>query len=319
MLYFILIFIFIEVILVSIIISNLWMMRKPIMRLDDYLRWEQQKREDKRIKTNFKGAFRVLGKQIVKIFALNRYKERLDKRLIRADIPLRAEEMMFIIIMSVLLIFPLTVFFTNRISVGILFSILTVLIVNIIIRSKEQKRLKVINEQLGSAIDMMTGSLRAGYSLAQSIETVAREMPEPISKEFKQMVKEMAIGLDIEKALENLLDRVPSDDLELLITAVVIQRQVGGNLAEILDNISKTIVERIKLKREVRTLTAQGRISGLIIGLLPLVIMMLVFVLNPEYMKTLFTHSIGITMLIIGLIGQIVGFLLIKKIVNIQY
>lgn len=319
MLYVILAFIFIEIVLIVFIISNIVIKRKPIMRLNDYLKSEQKDKEDKQARTNFRGAFRVIGSQIVKIFALNHYKEKMDKKLIRADVPLRAEEILFIIIMSIFLIFSLIVSLTRRIELGILFSVLILIVFNMTLKNKEQKRLKLINEQLGSAIDMMSGSLRAGYSLGQSIETVAREMPEPISKEFSQMVKEMGVGLSVEEALENLLNRVPSDDLGLLVTAVMIQRQVGGNLAEVLDNISQTIVQRIKLKGEVKTLTAQGRISGLIIGLLPLLIMTIIFVLNPEYMKTLFNHTIGIVMVVVGVIGQIIGFLIIRRIVDIEY
>lgn len=322
MLFILLTLVFIEIILIVTISYCYYQQKKPIARLNHFFKWEQQqqqKSEKKFIKTNFKGAFHVLGERMMKIFALNRYKEKMDKSLIRADIPLRAEEMLFIIFLFAFFAFFIGITLTGRISASILMGALAIILSRLIINSKGQKRLLVINEQLGDALDMLAGSLRAGHSLAQAMETVGNEMPLPISKEFSRAVKEMGLGLSIEKALENLLDRVPSDDLELLVTAIMIQRQIGGNLAEIIDNISGTIRQRIKLKGDVKTLTAQGRLSGWIIGLLPVIFVVILFFINPGYLKVLFTDRLGLTMVGMGIIGQVIGVIFIRKVIDIRY
>ncbi len=148
---------------------------------------------------------------------------------------------------------------------------------------------------------------------------VSREMAPPIGVEFARVLKEMNLGVTTEEALANLGERVVSDDLDLVITAVLIQRQVGGNLAEVLDSIAGTIRERIRLKGEVRTLTAQGRVSGLIIGVLPFALAGFIYVINPKYMMTLFTHPLGIAMVGYALVSMAVGMMMVWKIVNIEY
>ena len=182
------------------------------------------------------------------------------------------------------------------------------------LKTKIRKRSTFFNEQLGDALEMMSGTLRAGFSLPQSLETVAQEMPDPIAKEFGKVVKELSVGMPLENALYNLLDRIYTDDLELLVTAILIQRDIGGNLAEILDNISNTIRQRINLKGEVKTLTAQGRISGLIISILPLAFTLIILLINPSYILTLFIDPIGWIMVILAVIGQIIGVLMIRHI-----
>ena len=129
----------------------------------------------------------------------------------------------------------------------------------------------------------------------------------------------MNLGVTTEEALDNLLRRINSQDLDLVVTAVKINRQIGGNLAEVLDKIGETINQRLKLQSELRTLTAQGRVSGYIIGLLPFIIVALVFVINPCYMMTLFTHPLGLVLIIWAILSEIIGFFLIKKIISVDY
>jgi tight adherence protein B len=187
------------------------------------------------------------------------------------------------------------------------------------LRIKAARRVRQFNDQLADALVLVSNSLRTGYSFLQAIELVSREMAPPIGVEFARLLKEMSLGVTTEEALANLGERVASDDLELVITAVLIQRQVGGNLAEVLDNIAGTIRERIKLKGEVRTLTAQGRISGLIIGALPFALAALLYVINPQYMMALFTHPLGIAMVVYALVSMAIGMMAVWKIVNIEY
>jgi tight adherence protein B len=179
------------------------------------------------------------------------------------------------------------------------------------------KRLKDFNGQLGDTISLMANSLRSGYSLLQSMELVSREAPDPIGTEFKRVVREVGLGLSAQDALNNLLRRMPSDDLDLLITAINIQYEVGGNLAQILDTISHTIRERVRIKGEIAVLTAQGRISGYLITALPGLIGLVVSVINPTYMSVLFDFP-WVIMPICGGIMVFVGYLVIRKIVNIE-
>jgi len=147
---------------------------------------------------------------------------------------------------------------------------------------------------------------------------VAREMLPPISVEFARTVKETNLGIPMEDALVSMAKRVNSKDFDLVITSVLIQRQVGGNLAEILDNIARTIRERVRIRNEIKTLTAQGRISGVIVGLLPFGLALAIYLLNPEYISLLFVHPVGKMLLAGGFVGQLIGILLIRRIVAIE-
>lgn len=179
------------------------------------------------------------------------------------------------------------------------------------------KRLKDFNGQLGDTTSLMANSLRSGYSLLQSMELVSREAPDPIGAEFKRVVREVGLGLTAQDALANLLRRMPSDDLDLMITAINIQYEVGGNLAQILDTIAHTIRERVRIKGEIAVLTAQGRMSGYLITALPGLIGAVVTVINPTYMSVMFDFP-WIIMPICGGIMVFAGYMVIRKIVNIE-
>lgn len=185
------------------------------------------------------------------------------------------------------------------------------------VKFRFSKRLRDFNNQLGDTIGLLANSLRSGYSMLQSMELVAREAADPIGTEFKRVVREVGLGLSIQDALNNLLRRVPSDDLDLMITAINIQYEVGGNLAQILDTIAHTIRERVRIKGEVSVLTAQGRISGYIISSLPIVLGILITIINPTYMNTMWSFP-WILMPVCGGIMVGAGFLVIRKIVNIE-
>jgi tight adherence protein B len=187
-----------------------------------------------------------------------------------------------------------------------------------ILRGIIERRVKAFNNQLGDCLVLIANSLRTGYSFMQAIQMVASEMLPPISVEFARTLREMNLGVTTEEALNNLAKRINSDDLDLVLTAVMIQRQIGGNLAEILDNIAGTIRERLKIKGHIRTLTAQGRISGLIVGILPIALGLVIQMLNPEYIRVLYTTDSGLFMLGGAAVSQVFGVLLIRKIVNIE-
>jgi tight adherence protein B len=167
----------------------------------------------------------------------------------------------------------------------------------------------------------MVNGLRAGFSTLQAMEAVSRELPTPISDEFRRVVQEMQLGLPMEEALNHLLRRINSDDLDLVITAINVQREVGGNLAEILDVISYTIRERVRIKGQISALTAQGRATAWVIAALPIVLVLLLFLLNREYIMQFFnpeTRSCGIPILVVAGIMVISGFYATQKIVAID-
>lgn len=183
---------------------------------------------------------------------------------------------------------------------------------------RQGRRLKMFNDQLGDAINQMSNGLRAGYSVMQAVDSVATELPAPISVEFRRVVQEMQLGVSMEQSLSNMLRRIDSDDLDLMITAINVQREVGGNLADILDVISFTIRERVRIKGEVRTLTSQGRISAYVISALPFVLGLLLLVLNRSYIMLMFTETCGWIMIgvVLLLVGS--GALALRKITDIE-
>jgi tight adherence protein B len=182
---------------------------------------------------------------------------------------------------------------------------------------KAGSRVKKFNGQLGDTISLMSNSLRSGYSLLQSMELVAREAPVPMSQEFMRVVHEVGLGISYQDAMSNLLRRVPSEDLDLLITAINIQHEVGGNLSQILDTIGHTIRERVRIKGEISVLTAQGQMSGYVITFIPVVLGFVLYMINPTYMKGIFVWP-WICMPIGAAVLVVIGFFAMQKIVSIE-
>ena len=183
---------------------------------------------------------------------------------------------------------------------------------------RRSQRLKAFNDQLSDALNLIVNSLRAGYSTAQALEVISSEMPAPISEEFGRVVLELQLGVPFDVAMANLLRRMPSEDMELIVTAMSVQREVGGNLAEVLDAISFTIRERVRIKGEIRTLTAQGRYTGYLITALPFVLATIIYLINPGFMGVLFTDPCGWLMIGISLVLIVIGYVVVSKIVNIE-
>lgn len=186
------------------------------------------------------------------------------------------------------------------------------------LRVRRVRKARRFSAQLADALVLISGSLRAGHSFLQALEVAARETPAPASREFSRVVKELSLGAPFEDALENLGRRAGSRDLELVITAVLIQRQVGGNLSELLDTVAETIRERVRIHGEIRTLTAQGRTSGLVISVLPLVLAAVMSVLNPGYLIPLAMHPLGRLLLVCAGGGMLIGVYLVNRIARIE-
>lgn len=183
---------------------------------------------------------------------------------------------------------------------------------------RKNKRLKEFDNQLSDSLNLMVNSLRAGYSTMQALEVISNEMPAPISEEFGRVTLELQLGVPFETAMANLLRRMPSPDLDLIITAMSVQREVGGNLAEVLDAISFTIRERVRIKGEIKTLTAQGRYTGYLITGLPFVLATFIYLVNPGFIDPLFSDPCGWIMIGISLVLIVVGYIAINKIVSIE-
>ncbi len=186
------------------------------------------------------------------------------------------------------------------------------------VRYMQGKRMNAFNGQLGDTIVLLSNSLRTGYSLLQSMETAAKELAKPMSQELARVTREIGLGLTIQEALANMYRRMPSDDLDLLITAINVQHEVGGNLAEVLDNIAHTIRERIRIQGEIRTITSQQRLSGYILAVLPVILGFIMYMLNPEYISRMWKDTCGLIMLGTGALMIFLGFLAIRKITNIE-
>ena len=190
---------------------------------------------------------------------------------------------------------------------------------------RKSGRLKAFNKQLPDTITLIANALRAGSSFLQSIELVVRESRPPVSTEFGRVIREVNLGLPFDVALENMVQRVKSEDFELMATAIAIQHQVGGNLAEILDSIAYTIRERVRIKGEIRTLTAQQRLSGYVVAGLPIALAGFLFVAAPGFMAPMFDNRAsviglpaGVIILMVGGFMMFLGFLFTRKIVDIE-
>jgi tight adherence protein B len=255
----------------------------------------------------------------------------LSRDIARADLKLKPTEFIFIWIGSVVGI-PVFMFIFSFFLPALgnpIFLLLGALIGFWIPRfwlgRRKSGRLNAFNKQLPDTITLIANALRAGSSFLQAIELVVRESRPPISTEFGRVIREVNLGLSFDVALENMVRRVRSDDLELMATAIAIQHTVGGNLAEILDSIAYTIRERVRIKGEIRTLTAQQRLSGYVVGFLPIALAGFLFIAAPGFMTPMFDDRVsliglpgGVLILAIGGFAMFIGFMLIRRIVDIE-
>ncbi|MCX8131885.1 MAG: type II secretion system F family protein [Clostridia bacterium] len=307
------------------ILKVLAVKKNSINRIKKYINMEELREEKKKSSNKeLKIGFGIISKKIGNARFLDGYKKNIQMKLTRAHILLKPEEYitvcLFFFTAAALVTFLITSkeAFNRAILLSVGAGMIGWLLPTFFLKSKIKRRLKQLNDQLCDAITLISNSLKAGYSFFQAVDTVAKEMNGPISDEFLLMQKEVNLGTTTEKALENLVARVDSDDLELVVTAVLIQRQVGGNLSEVLDNISTTIRERIKIKGEIRTVTAQGRMSGIIISLLPPALGLILFVVNPQHVGMLFNNPIGLGILVFSIFMELIGIYFITQIVKID-
>ncbi|MEE9508253.1 MAG: type II secretion system F family protein [Anaerolineales bacterium] len=247
--------------------------------------------------------------------------DQISRHLARADLKFRPAEYIFIIINSGFVLGFAGLIISRQVGFAILAGILGLFVPTFYVLQSQRKRLAMFDNQLGDMLNLMVNGLRAGYSTLQAMEAVSKELPSPISDEFYRVVQEMQLGLKMEESLDHLLRRIDSNDLDLVITAINVQREVGGNLAEILDVISFTIRERVRIKGEIAALTAQGRATAWVISALPILLMLLLYLLNRPYFMQFFnpeTRNCGIPLLILAGMMVLSGFAISQKIVKID-
>ena len=242
----------------------------------------------------------------------------LDFRMRQAGIPLLGGEFMVLLVVSALAAFLIGWMLTLELATAFLLGGLVAAAIWIFVAWRAYRRRNAFTEQLGDCLTTVANALRAGYSFPQAVEVVAKEMEPPISDEFAQVSREVSMGVPLEAALEAMGRRVGSADLDLMITSVLIQREVGGNLAQILDNIGDTIQERIRMKREIFALTAQGRLSAWVLIVLPFVMALFMYIFKPEHIMVLIDDPLGRTAMFVSLFLEVIGYIVIQKIVHID-
>jgi tight adherence protein B len=245
--------------------------------------------------------------------------KKLENDLSMSGILIRPSE--FLLFWFVLAIVPSTLLF--MLGANIIFVII-ILVLGIFapplyVNKKRAKRVELFERQLIDAISIMSSCLKAGLTFQQALVSISTEMPNPISEEFGRVVKELKLGSSIETSLTRLSDKIGSQNFMMIVSAILIQRQTGGNLSEILINISGTIKERFKIKNEIKVLTATARTSGLVVGLMPVAIILVFMLFNPDYVTIFFESNLGIVMIVIAMVMEVIGYLLIRKIVNIKF
>lgn len=273
--------------------------------------------EDKRISTRSKGTiFSGIAKKLPKFNSAGRSK--MELTLLRANLKMSVEELLiYRLLYCSALTFIVFVLKNDYFLAGV--TLIAVWKLPLMwINSRVKKRVNDFNEQLNGGLNLISNSLKAGHSFMQALSISARETQGAFSEEMKILLKEMNFGIPMDVALKNLLDRVDSKDMRLVVNAILIQKDIGGNLSEILENISETIRERQKIKTEMRTLTAQGKMSGMIVMLMPVFLGGIFYLINREYIMLLFTTDIGLIMLAASVVNEIIGAAIIKKIITIE-
>jgi tight adherence protein B len=256
---------------------------------------------------------------VTRFLSARKLTEGLYAELASAGLPVRPSEYVGVIAAAVILSQIIAVLVMPTILGHALFAVFGLATPITVVKSLQQKRRIMFDNQIVDALILIASSIRSGFSFLRAMQMVAQEMPPPISIEFERIINEVNIGRPMEDALRASVQRVKSYDFDLVVTAVLIQLQVGGNLADILETIADTIRDRMRISGEIRTLTAEGRISGIALVLIPVFLGVVLTILNPGYMHTLFYEKVGHYMLAGAAVLQIVGAWIIKRMLVLEY
>jgi tight adherence protein B len=283
-------------------------------RLNKYLE-EEKKTDDK----DSKGA---LTDWVNKRVEKSSFGDRISRELARADLKFKPGEYMALYVIAVIGGALIAFLLGGRLLISALIGAgIGALLPRMYVKNQQSKRLTRFNDQLPDMLNLMVNGLRAGFSTLQSMEAVSKELPPPICDEFRRVVQEMQLGIPMEKALANLLRRIPSQDLDFLVTAINVQREVGGNLAEIMDVISYTIRERVRIKGDIRALTAQAMYSGRALALMPIGLLCILWFLNRSYVMEFFNKdNILCGGIALGGAGVLIaiGYFVMTRIANVE-
>jgi tight adherence protein B len=290
------------------------MSRLRIYTADENTYIETPKVEKKNGKKQLFKLFGAFGK----IVPQSSYLKKKKKKLMQAAILMKPEEFLGVSLISASALAFLFYLYTRSIAIVVVLLPVGFMLPDIIVGFKKSQRMAKINSQLPEALNIISNGLRAGFSFTQAMAIVTNEVTGPISEEFNKVLRDNSLGKPLEEALTNLSERTDDEDLDMVITALIIQRQVGGNLAEVLDTISETIRDRVRIKGEIKTLTAQGRIGGVIVSGLPFALALALTVISPGYLDILFTTFVGKLMIVAGVVMQVIGIFILIKLVDIK-
>ena len=256
---------------------------------------------------------------IAKFISSRGFADRILLMLMRAGVKLRPSEYVAISTGAALILAILAGITLKNVVAELLGIMIGLIGPYLYVKNLQTRRLTTFNRQLPDALSLMGSAIRSGYSFSRAMQMVSDEMPAPISEEFKRVLNETNVGLPTDVALTRMESRIPSYDLELVVTAVIIQQQIGGNLAEIIDNIASTIRDRVRVEGELAALTAEGRISGVVLVAMPFFMALVISILNPKYLSTLIREPTGIMLVCGGLFLQVLGALVIKRMLAFDY
>lgn len=245
-------------------------------------------------------------------------RNKIERILESAGIPIRVEELITIRVLLFAISTVFALLLGIQFIIALLIGFLSWQFPYFYIKRKMDKRISMAGAQLPQALEIMASAMKSGFSFMQAMQLVAKELPDPIGVEFYRTIKDINYGLPMDTAFEHLLKRVPNRDLEIITTAILIQRTTGGNLSKILETIHETISERVRMKDELRALTAQGRMSALVITLLPVGLGILLNVMNPDYFTPMLQHPFGWLLIVGGIISGTLGWFFINKVVTIE-
>ena len=271
-------------------------------------------KERKTLSERLMGLLRSGGKLLSNI----RHARGLDFKMQQAGIPLLGTEFLVLLGISMVVAFFAGLFLSKRWPVGLMAAVGIAMVEWVYVLIKIDRREAAFTNQLGDCLMMVANAMRAGFSFLQAMELISKEMEPPMSTEFQHVMRDISLGATVERALDDMDKRVSSPDFSLVVTAVLIQQQVGGDLAHILDTISETIQDRIRMRREVKTLTAQGRMSGWVLAVLPIATGLLLSSISPGYMDPLLTDRLGHMAIAAAVVLEIIGFFVIQRIVDID-
>ena len=280
----------------------------------DMLGQQEKPKESKPLKERLMALLRSSGKFLSNIRNANG----LNIKMQQAGLPIAGTEFLIILGVSAVIIALIALVAVRRWYVALMAAVFVMALEYIYVLVRIDRRAASFTNQLGDCLTMVANALRAGFSFLQAMDMISKEMEPPISEEFQHVMRDIALGASIERALNDMDKRVGSPDFSLVVTAVLIQQQVGGDLAHILDTISETIQDRIRMRNEVKTLTTQGRMSGWILVLTPVGLALFMSSSNPNYLEPLLKHPIGQMILGATVISEIIGAIVINRIVDIE-